>query len=86
MQTPLVHIVPSAFGVTLPQPVAGAQVAASLHSSPAAQATLTPAVHVPFWHASPVVHALPSLHVAPSLAAGFEHVPVAGLHVPATWH
>jgi hypothetical protein len=35
---------------------------------------------------SPVVHALPSLHVVPLFAAGFEHTPFAGLHVPATWH
>jgi hypothetical protein len=31
------------------------------------------------------VHALPSLHDVPSGAAGFEHAPVAGSHVPATW-
>jgi hypothetical protein len=32
------------------------------------------------------VHALPSLHVVPFVASGFEHTPVAGAHVPATWH
>src|SRR5207245_2456486 len=32
------------------------------------------------------VQALPSLQVAPSGFAGLEHVPVAGLQVPATWH
>ncbi len=32
------------------------------------------------------VHALPSLHEAPSGAFGFEQAPVAGSHVPATWH
>jgi hypothetical protein len=32
------------------------------------------------------VHAFPSLHAIPSAAAGFEHAPVLGLHVPATWH
>ena len=31
MQVPLVHGVPSAFGVTVPQPLAGVQVAALLH-------------------------------------------------------
>jgi hypothetical protein len=30
------------------------------------------------------VQALPSLHDVPFAAAGFEHVPVAGLHVPGT--
>jgi hypothetical protein len=32
------------------------------------------------------VHALPSLHAVPLAAVGFEHVPVAGAQVPATWH
>ena len=32
------------------------------------------------------MQALPSLQVAPSAFAGFEHVPVDGLHVPASWH
>ncbi len=32
------------------------------------------------------MHALPSLHAVPFDAAGFEHTPVLGLHVPATWH
>jgi len=32
------------------------------------------------------VHALLSLQVVPFAATGFEHAPVVGLHVPATWH
>jgi hypothetical protein len=40
----------------------------------------------PAWHVSACVHALPSLQAVPFGAAGFEHVPVLGLHVPATWH
>jgi hypothetical protein len=32
------------------------------------------------------VHALPSLHEVPFAATGFEHTPVLGLQVPATWH
>ena len=43
-------------------------------------------VHVPDWHASVCVQALPSLHDVPSAAFGFEQLPVAGSHVPATWH
>jgi hypothetical protein len=35
---------------------------------------------------SDVVHAFASLHVVPSVLAGFEQTPVAGLHVPASWH
>src|SRR5439155_319182 len=30
--------------------------------------------------------ALPSLQAVPLAAAGLEHCPVEGLHVPATWH
>ena len=40
--------------------------------------------HAPAWHVSVCVQALPSVHVVPFGAAGFEHVPVPGLHVPAT--
>jgi hypothetical protein len=32
------------------------------------------------------VHAFPSLQAVPFVATGFEHVPVAGLHVPTSWH
>jgi hypothetical protein len=32
------------------------------------------------------VQALPSLQVLPSVFVGFEHMPVAGLQVPAVWH
>jgi hypothetical protein len=42
--------------------------------------------HVPPLHTSFVVQAFPSLHAVPSAAAGFEHVPVLALHVPARWH
>src|SRR2546429_146803 len=43
-------------------------------------------VQVPFSHVSVCVQALPSLQVVPLGAAGLEHCPVDGLHVPATWH
>jgi hypothetical protein len=32
------------------------------------------------------VHASVSVHAVPSGAEGFEQAPVAGSHVPATWH
>src|SRR5690348_15661542 len=35
---------------------------------------------------SVVVQAFPSLHAVPFGAVGFEHWPVPGSHVPATWH
>jgi hypothetical protein len=43
-------------------------------------------VHVPPWQVSVCVQALPSLHAVPFAAGGFEHWPLDGLHVPATWH
>ena len=45
-----------------------------------------PPVHTPAWHVSFCVHAFPSLQLVPLAAVGFEHAPVLGLHVPATWH
>src|SRR5205814_1115890 len=43
-------------------------------------------VQVPASHVSVLVQASPSLHAVPFGFAGFEHAPVAGLHVPASWH
>jgi hypothetical protein len=43
-------------------------------------------VHVPATQVSICVHALASLHVVPSGRGGFEHAPVAGSQLPATWH
>lgn len=43
-------------------------------------------MHTPLWQLSLCVHALPSSHAVPSGSAGVEHMPVAGSHVPATWH
>jgi hypothetical protein len=43
-------------------------------------------VQVPAWQVSVWVQALPSLQVVPFAAVGFEHTPVAGTQVPATWH
>jgi hypothetical protein len=43
-------------------------------------------VQMPAWQVSLCEHELPSLHDVPFGALGFEHVPVAGLQTPATWH
>src|SRR2546426_2719325 len=43
-------------------------------------------VQTRLWQFSVGVQALLSLHFVPSVAVGFEHWPVAGSHVPATWH
>ena len=45
-----------------------------------------PGMHWPAVQTSPTVHASPSLQGELSCAAGFEHTPVAGLHVPTAWH
>src|SRR3989442_1776010 len=45
-----------------------------------------PPAHTPLWQVSNRVQALPSVHALPSGLAGFEHAPVAGLHVPGLWH
>jgi hypothetical protein len=66
-------------------PVTGLHTPAWWHWSSAVQVTAVPP-HVPLVHTSPVVHALLSLQEVPFGAAGFEHVPVAGLHVPTVWH
>ena len=80
------QLVPSAAVGFEHVPVAGLQAPATWQASAGAQAAETPPTHAPAWHESPCVHALWSLHAVPSAAAGFEHVPLVGSHVPATWH
>jgi hypothetical protein len=67
-------------------PVLGLHVPATWHASLATHVTGFDPVQVPFSHASVCVHAFPSLQLVPFAATGFEHAPVLGLHVPATWH
>jgi len=50
------------------------------------QTTWSAPVHAPDWQVSVCVHALRSSHSVLSALAGFEQVPVLGLHVPAAWH
>jgi len=67
-------------------PLAGLHVPTSWHWSDAVQTTAVVPMHVPeASHLSIAVQALPSLQVLFS-ATGFEHVPLAGLHVPTSWH
>src|SRR5229473_1630177 len=83
---PSLHAVPSV-GVGLGQiPVAGSHVPATWHWSRAVQVMGLLPTQLPLWQVSVWVQALPSLHAVPSVAAGLEQMPVAGLHVPATWH
>jgi hypothetical protein len=53
---------------------------------PSSALTVDPLAHAPPWHESPTVHGLPSVQVVPLGTAGLEHAPLAGSHVPATWH
>ena len=66
-------------------PLEGLHVPATWHGPLAAQTTALPP-HVPDWQVSPLVQRLPSLQAVPFGTAGFEHCPVEGLQVPATWH
>jgi hypothetical protein len=83
---PSLQAVPSAPAGLLHCPVVGLQSPAVWHASVAAHTVSAPALHAPLWQVSVWVHALPSLHAVPSGEAGFEHWPVAGSQVPATWH
>ena len=83
---PSLQAVPSGFGGFEQLPVAGLQVPASWHWSGAAQTTGFVPVQTPDSHASVCVQALPSPQAVPSGFSGFEQLPVAGLHVPASWH
>jgi hypothetical protein len=67
-------------------PVDKSHVPATWHWSLAVQVTGLEPAHTPDWQASVRVHAFPSLQVVPFAAMGFEQAPVAGSHVPATWH
>ena len=83
---PSLQLVPLAAVGFEQTPVLGLHVPAVWHWSSAVQVTGLDPVHVPLSHASLCVHALPSLQVAPFAASGFEHAPLVGSHVPATWH
>jgi hypothetical protein len=65
-------------------PVVVLHVPATWHWSDAVHTTGLPPAQAPAWHVSVWVQALASLQVVPLGALGFEHWPVAVLHVPAT--
>src|SRR5206468_654422 len=67
-------------------PVAGLQVPGSWHWF-AVQTTVLAPTQLPFWQVSVCVQASPSLQAVPLvLFVGAEHMPVAGLQVPGSWH
>jgi len=65
-------------------PVEGLQTPTTWHWSLAVHVTGLDPAQTPAAHASLWVQALPSLQLEPFAAAGFEQVPVAALHTPAT--
>src|SRR5438477_346598 len=85
-RSPLSHAVPLVLAGSEHAPVAGLQVPAVWHWSEAVQTTGSLPVHTPPSQVSVRVQASPSLHAVPSAFAGFEHIPLAGSHVPAMWH
>jgi hypothetical protein len=80
------QVVPSAFSGFEQRPVAGEQAPTTWHWSCAVQTTGLSPTQIPVWHVSLCVQRLLSLQVVPFGFSGFEQMPVAGLHVPATWH
>lgn len=77
-QRPPGHAAP--FGPATQPPVAPSQ------RWQAGQTTAAPETQTPFWQVSPVVQAVPSVQALPFVLAGLEQTPVAGSHVPASWH
>src|SRR4051812_30388842 len=84
--SPSVQPVPSAAFGFEHIPVAGLHMPATWHGSSAAHCTGLPPLQAPFWQVSVWLQAFASLHAVPFAALGFEHMPVAGLHAPGTWH
>ena len=80
------HAVPLAASGFEQTPVVGSHDPATWHSSSAVQVLLVPPPQTPAWQVLPDVHWFVSLQAVPSMASGFEHAPVPGSQVPATWH
>ena len=80
------HVVPLGALGFVQAPVVGLHMPATWHWSLAVQTMGLAPAHAPAWQVSVCVHALPSVQAVPSGASGFEQVPLAGLHVPASWH
>jgi hypothetical protein len=83
---PSLHVLPLVGVGVEHSPVAGLQVPAVWHESPALQTTGFEPTHAPLLHKSVCVHALPSLHEVVLGATGLEHTPVPGSQTPGTWH
>ena len=80
------HAVPSVAGGLEHAPLVGSQVPTAWHWSLAVHVTGFEPVHTPSAHAYAWLHGFVPVHAVPSPTVGFEHAPLLGLHVPATWH
>jgi hypothetical protein len=81
-----VQVVPSGAAGSEHTPVLGLHEPATWHASLEVQVTGFEPMHVPLWQVSLWVQAFPSLQAVPLAAAGLEHTPLLGSHVPAEWH
>jgi hypothetical protein len=87
MHAPPGHAMPSGNTGLEQAPVAGAQTPAPWQASAGGgHMTGFVPVHTPAMQVSVCVQRSLSLQAWPSGAAGFEHMPVVGLQVPAVWH
>ena len=84
--SPSLQVVPLTLIGFRHNPVDVSHVPTVWHWSSAEQMMGFDPVHVPDWHVEAWVQALPSSQVVPLVWLGLEQTPVAGLHVPATWH
>src|SRR5690606_40334446 len=84
--SPSSHTVPSAATGLLQAPVLGSHVPATWHWSSAVHTTGSDPAQLPCSQLSLCVHASPSSHTVPSAATGLLQAPVAGSHVPTSWH
>jgi hypothetical protein len=84
---PSLHPAPFGLAGSEHRPLDGSHTPALWHWSDAVQTVGVPGVQLPLRQLSPTVHASESaLHVAPFVFGGFEHAPVVGLQLPASWH
>lgn len=78
------HVVPLGAAGLLHWPELGSHVPATWQESLGAHTTGFEPLQAPLWQTYAWLHGLVPPHVVPSVAAGFEHCPLVGSHIPAT--
>ena len=84
--SPLSQIVKSGLFSKTQRPVPALQTPLCWHVSGAGHTTWFSPVQIPEPHRSFSLHALPSSQTVPSASGGLEHIPVATLQTPTSWH